>query len=182
MTESDIDAMVFAAKPIYPDMEDEKLYSSDEFVDFIYRTIGRSFNDSGTLKEKNRRLADAFHLWSRKKLSAHIVKQDFDILYYNNRYVMIEVKRAPSKKVEVWQPYYDDKRNYDIQFKISRALNVPFFTLHHVGGTCRDNTRIGFYYIHNVDANASVSDWIVYDKKIVAANQLITKFEEALNG
>lgn len=181
MSEKDVDSMVFLAKQIYPSLDKGILYDSEQFVNYIYRLIEKKFFDRGTFKAKNKSIADAFHLWSRTKLSAHIVKQDFDIIYYHNKYVMIEVKRAPSKTVKEWKPYYDDRRNYDIQFKISQALNVPFFTLHHTGGNCNDNTMIGFYKIHNVDANASIMDWMIFDKQIVKANEIIKKFEETLH-
>lgn len=38
-------------------------------------------SDEGTNKEKNKSLADAFHMWSRSKLSSQLVKQDFDAIY-----------------------------------------------------------------------------------------------------
>ena len=173
--DSFLDDMLFMVREIYPTSGQEQavVYKSDAFVSYLYRTMGVQYTDSGTDKEKNKRLADVFHVWSRAKLSAHIVKQDFDAIYHNqDRFKMIEVKRSPKRSLSVWAPYSNDKRNYDIQSQISKMLHAPFYTLHYNGGPCDGSTPIGRYLISNVDLQ-NTDSWIQYDKSIVTAGEMV---------
>lgn len=179
--EKEINSMRFFSKQIYPLDSLPQIYSSDGFAEYIYGLLGVSFKDCGTNKKKNKTLADAFHLWSRNKLSAHIIKQDFDAIYYSRgRYTMIEIKRAPSRSLKDWVPYTDDIRNYAIQFKIAQMMNAPYYTFHHNGNTCYDNTLIGCYRIESVDI--SDPDGIKYKKKIIRAKDIFDVLEEEDNG
>lgn len=179
ITEHYLNSMNFVSKQIYPEQTEPQMHSSDGFVSYVYGLLGNSFTDAGTCKSKNKSLADAFHVWSREKLSAHIIKQDFDAIYCGEKYAMIEIKRSPTKTLERWTPYSDDKRNYDIQFKISQIMNAPFFTFHHNGVPCDDNTRIGCYKITSV--NALSKSWISYNKEIITLENVMDKLAEATN-
>lgn len=177
--ESYLNTMHFVSKQIYPISTEPQMHSSEEFVSYIYNLLGKKFTDSGTYKSKNKSLADAFHIWSRNKLSAHIIKQDFDAIYYDEKYAMIEVKRSPTKTLQEWAPYADDKRNYDIQFKISQIMKAPFFTFHHNGIPCQSDTLVGCYRIYSV--NALEKNWITYEKEIIKLESIISKLREATN-
>ena len=170
-----LDAMSFMVRRIYPTngQEQAAVYKSSEFVACLYRMMGVHYTDSGTEKEKNKSLADLFHVWSRAKLSAHIVKQDFDAIYRSgNQFKMIEVKRSPTRSLSVWSPYSNDKRNYDIQNQVSKMLHAPFYTLHHNGGPCDGDTAIGCYHISDVNLR-SADSWIQYRKSIITAGELV---------
>lgn len=170
-----IETMKFMARKICPEDKKEKpiIFASDEFVSYLYGQIGMDWHGSGTHKEENKRLADIFHVWSRSKLSAQLVKQDFDAIYADqDRFAMIEVKRSPARTVRAWSPYRNDSRNYDIQNQFAKIIKAPFFTFHHNGGTCGDATRIGCYKILDVNTNEK-TEWIKYQKSIIRAGQII---------
>lgn len=170
-----LDAMTFMVRKIYPTSGQEQaaIYKSSHFVPYLYHIMGVHYTDAGTGKEENKSVADLFHVWSRAKLSSHIVKQDFDAIYRDgNRFKMIEIKRSPTRSLSVWAPYSNDKRNYDIQNQVSKMLQAPFYTLHHTGGDCNENTFIGCYYVLDVNLR-DVKSWIQYQKNIVAAGELL---------
>lgn len=170
-----IELMNFMVRKIYPAKKDEShvIYSSNEFVKYLYSLMEMDCNDEGTNKEKNKSLADVFHMWSRSKLSSQLVKQDFDAIYNNeDDFAMIEVKRSPTKTIESWSPYRADGRNYDIQNQFAKIINAAFFTFHHNGGHCNDSTKIGCYKILDVDIK-NESKWIDYQKTIISAEEII---------
>lgn len=170
-----LDAMTFMVRNIYPVNKQEQavIYKSSDFVSYLYDMMGVRYTDAGTDKEKNKSVADLFHVWSRAKLSSHIVKQDFDAIYHNGtQFAMIEVKRSPTKTLAAWAPYSNDKRNYDIQNQISKMLHAPFYTLHHNGGPCDGATPIGCYHVLDVNLRKCES-WIQYRKSIITAEKML---------
>lgn len=135
--------------------------------------MGMNCSDAGTNKDKNKSLADVFHIWSRAKLSSKLVKQDFDAIYQNqNRFTMIEVKRSPTKTIQSWSPYKNDCRNYDIQHQFAKIINAPFYTFHHNGGDCKDSANIGCYRIIDVNLK-NKHRWLNYKKSIINAEKII---------
>jgi len=170
-----IESMNFMIRKIYPVNchEQPAVYSSNDFVKYLYSLMGMDCRDEGTNKEKNKSLADVFHIWSRSKLSCQIVKQDFDAIYKKeDRFVMIEVKRSPAKTIESWSPYKQDARNYDIQNQFAKILNADFFTFHHNGGDCDSSTKVGCYKVLDVDINKG-RQWIEYQKSIIRAGEIV---------
>ncbi len=168
----DLDAMLFCVAARYPSKEDFQILESAAFVKCLYRTFGMRYRDEGTHKPENKSLADVFHVWSRTKLSSHIIKQDLDAIYCNDQgYSMIEIKRSPVRTLEQWAPYRDDSSNYDIQNQFAKAINASFFTFHYNGGECTDETRVGCYTIFNVDLS-NYRKWIDYEKKIIQAQEI----------
>ena len=175
-----IDSMSFLSRKIYPEIEGEEpaVYTSDKFVPYLYSLMKMECSDEGTKKEKNKHLADVFHIWSRSKLSSRLVKQDFDAIYNNqDDFVMIEVKRSPAKTIEAWSPYRADGRNYDIQNQFAKMIHAAFFTFHHNGGDCNGSTRIGCYKILEVDMNQQ-ENWIGYEKSILPAEKIKDLLEQ----
>lgn len=170
-----IESMEFIVIKICPEEKDglPAIYSSNDFVKYLYSLMGMDCNDEGTNKEKNKSLADVFHIWSRSKLSSQLVKQDFDAIYNNeDKFAMIEVKRSPTKTVKSWSPYRADGRNYDIQNQFAKNINAAFFTFHHNGGNCNDSTKIGCYKVLDVDIKSN-KKWIDYQKTIISAKEII---------
>lgn len=176
----DVDKMTFLALQDIQSVGQSPahIYTSKELAGFIYKLIGTGYADQGTAKPENKHIADAFHAWSRAKLSSHLVKQDFDAIYYwKNHYIMIEIKRSPSISLKDWRPFRDDSRNYDMEFHLSEDLQAVFYTFHYNGGNCADSTEIGCYKIKNVDLDAG-TDWIEYEKKIIKAGDLLGEMQK----
>ena len=164
---------VFLCQKGAPKKEEFQILDSPSFVTYLYKILDMKYYDAGTHKPKNKSLADVFHLWSRAKLSSHIIKQDLDAIYHNNNvYSMIEIKRSPTRTLGQWPPYKEDSSNYDIQNQFARATSSSFFTFHHNGGECTDETKVGCYKILNVDLSNS-ADWIDYEKTIIQAKEIL---------
>lgn len=168
-----LESMSFCVKKEYPTKDEFQILDSASFVTYLYEIMDMEYHDAGTHKPKNKSLADVFHLWSRAKLSSHIIKQDLDAIYHNNNeYSMIEIKRSPTRTLEQWAPYKQDSSNYDIQNQFAKATNSSFFTFHHNGDECTDETKIGCYKILSVDLANSVN-WIDYKKTIIQAKEIM---------
>lgn len=164
---------VFLCQKGAPKKEEFQILDSPSFVTYLYKILDMKYYDAGTHKPKNKSLADVFHLWSRAKLSSHIIKQDLDAIYHNNNvYSMIEIKRSPTRTLGQWTPYKEDSSNYDIQNQFARATSSSFFTFHHNGGECTDETKVGCYKILNVDLSNS-ADCIDYEKTIIQAKEIL---------
>lgn len=159
--------------------KEERIFVGEEFSRFLYEFMEAEYKDHGAVKQVNKHISDAFHAWSRAMLSGKIVKQDFDAIYASHSgYGIIEIKRAPSGTVEGWQPYIDDVFNYDIEKRFSDLIGAPFFTLHHRGGECGDDTDVGCYLITDVSIVKNERG-IKYEKTAVKAKDLIDIFEKA---
>lgn len=171
-------SMTFLAKPVLPPGE-MLLCRDGAFSDWLYHAMGSNFWDAGTVKPKNRWLADAFHAWSRENLSAFLVKQDFDAIYLDGaRCAMVEVKRSSVGGVAGWRPYRADARNYDIQSRFARMLGAPFYTFHHTGGPCDKDTPVGCYEVLDVDPRAAPGEqWIWYQRTVRRAGELLELLE-----
>lgn len=170
-----IESMQFMARKICPAGENEHptIYGSNDFVKYIYKLMGLNCSDSGTNKQKNKSLADVFHVWSRSKLSSRLVKQDFDAIFRDHdHFAMIEVKRSPTISIESWSPFRNDIRNYDIQNQFSKIINAPFYTFHYNGGDCKDSTKVGCYKISGVNIKDRYR-WMNYKKTIISADEII---------
>ncbi len=168
-----LELMSFCVKKEYPTKDNFQILDSPSFVTYLYEILDTKYYDAGTHKPKNKRLADVFHLWSRAKLSSHIIKQDLDAIYHNDKeYSMVEIKRSPTRTLKQWAPYKEDSSNYDIQNQFARATSSSFFTFHHNGGECSDKTQIGCYKILNVDLSDS-ANWIDYEKTVIQAKEII---------
>ena len=159
----------------------KRIFVGEEFSRFLYEFMGVEYKDRGAVKQVNKHISDAFHAWSRAMLSGKVVKQDFDAIYVSRSgYVIIEIKRAPSGTVEGWQPYIDDVFNYDIEKHFSDLIGAPFFTLHHRGSECGDDTDVGCYVINDVSVVKNERG-IKFEKTVVKAKDLIGIFENAVS-
>lgn len=169
--------MNFLARSVLPPGE-MHLCRDREFARWLYAAMGSSFCDAGSVKPKNRRLADAFHAWSRENLSAFLVKQDFDAVYLSAaRCAMVEVKRSRAGGIAGWRPYRADIRNYDIQSRFAKELGVPFYTFHHLGGRCDENTPVGCYEVLDVDPREQGSGWMRCRRTVRRAGELLELLE-----
>ena len=174
-----LEKMQFMARIICPSNEKEKpkIFESNDFVKYLYALMEINYKDTGTNKQKNKSLADIFHIWSRSKLSSQLVKQDFDAIYLDDdQFTMIEVKRSPSKTIESWAPYKADCRNYDLLNQFAKVLNSAFFTFHHNGGKCVNTTKVGCYEVINVNIDEN-ERWIDYNKSMINAEQIFDLLE-----
>lgn len=168
-----LESMSFCVKKEYPGKDKFQILDSPSFITYLYKIMDMKYYDAGTHKPKNKSLADVFHLWSRAKLSSHVIKQDLDAIYHNNNeYSMIEIKRSPTRTLDQWAPYKEDSSNYDIQNQFAKATNASFFTFHHNGGECTDETKVGCYKILNVNLSNS-ANWIDYEKAIIKAKEIL---------
>lgn len=170
-----IDAMRFLVVDISSKKKENRrpvILESDAFAAYLHALLGIRAVDAGTHKQKNKWVADAFHVWSRCKLSSRLVKQDFDAIYQlGDRFAMIEVKRSSAKSLQDWTPYKDDMRNYDIQNQFAKIIEAPFFTFHHADAACDDATGVGCYQVLDVNP-VDGSEWIDYKKTIVKAQEI----------
>lgn len=100
----------------------------------LYSRIGTECTDEGTSKEKNVRLADFFHYWSREYLTKNIVKVDFDGIFNTGaKRMLIEIKRSNIPPIPEWSPYADDLPDYELLRNIAKAIGYDFIVLHHSG-------------------------------------------------
>lgn len=169
--------MNFLAKSVLPPGE-MRLYEDRDFARWLYAAMGSSFGDAGSVKPKNRWVADAFHAWSRENLSAFLVKQDFDAVYLSAaRWALVEVKRSRVGGITGWRPYREDVRNYDIQSRFAKMIGAPFYTFHHEGGECDDDTPVGCYEVLDVDPREQGSGWMRFRRTVRRAGELLELLE-----
>ncbi len=116
----------------------------------IYGDLQVSYRDEGTTKDKNQRIADYFHLWSRDYLSKSLTKFDLDgFIFGNEKSALIEFKRSNIPHIPLWYPIYD-RPDYKLQLLFARSIGADFWLLHHEDEECRPDTNISFFKIENV--------------------------------
>lgn len=120
----------------------------------IYDYLGVRYSDFGTGKEKNKRLADYFHMWSRDNLTRHIVKFDLDGFIFNNesgKSALVEFKRSSQVPwIPDWYPIYD-KPDYILQYTFARMIGADFWLLHHERRVPLEEGYVSFFDIKDID-------------------------------
>ncbi|WP_298910814.1 hypothetical protein [uncultured Psychrobacter sp.] len=113
--------------------------STDELEELILRKfeISNTSSDRENMKSVNKdeKVQDLFHVWSRETFGTKIKKIDIDCLLFKD-YVMatIEVKNTKigGLSIESWQPFNSDQVNYKIAALFSENfLSCDFITLHY---------------------------------------------------
>ena len=140
------------------DAKEGSVISGKELRSRIYKYLGKEFSDCGTSKEKNKKLADYFHMWSRDFLSKNLIKFDIDGFIISDdkeKGVLIEIKRSNKPPIPDWKPYSADKPDYELQYSFAKQIDAAFWLLHHEPGQCSDNTIISFFDIIGVDTSKS---------------------------
>lgn len=96
-------------------------------VDFteMTRLVGNYHPDfvknSGTAKEINKTMNDAFQQWTRQYLSTYLTVNDIDAFAVGGDVpLFFELKRV-RESLETWRPYADDNRNYAALEAIAQA-------------------------------------------------------------
>lgn len=93
-------------------------------------------NNEAKLENRAGAVSDPFHIWSRDFFSGTKVRKvDIDLVIVhalnNQLSSIVEIKRSAKSNFNTWQPYDNDKSNYEMMFALSDTLNVPFYTIHH---------------------------------------------------
>ncbi len=127
-----------------------------ELRQVLYRNLGQEYRDTGTSKDKNKQIADYFHLWSRDCLSKNIAKFDIDGFLADgsgNKKVLVEIKRShQSPYIPEWYPKYD-KPDYLLQFALASAIGAKLWILHHELGTENALKNVSFFEVADVFEN-----------------------------
>lgn len=122
----------------------------------LYHNLGQDYHDTGTSKDKNKQIADYFHMWSRDCLSKNIAKFDIDGFLVDSsgdKKVLIEFKRShQTPYIPEWYPKYD-KPDYLLQFALASAIGAKFWLLHHELGTENELRNVSFFEITDVLEN-----------------------------
>lgn len=108
--------------------------------------------DEGTIKDKNKRISDYFHMWSRDFLSKSISKFDVDGFIINDeigKAALIEFKRSNTPPIPFWYPEYD-RPDYKLQLLFAQKIGADFWLLHHEDTECDPETNISFFKIESV--------------------------------
>lgn len=112
--------------------------SFNELEELILRKFEISNTSSdGVIKSVNKddKVQDPFHVWSRETFGKKIIKTDIDCLLFKDRVMAtIEVKNTTIKghTIESWQPFKVDQVNYKIVGLFSeKILGCDFITLHY---------------------------------------------------
>lgn len=120
----------------------------------IYDFLDVHYVDTGTAKEKNKRLADYFHMWSRDSLTRHIVKFDLDGFLFNEesgKSALVEFKRSSEFPwIPNWYPKYD-KPDYILQHTFARMIGADFWLLHHERRAPLEEGYVSFFDIKEID-------------------------------
>lgn len=120
----------------------------------IYGFLNVSYSDTGTGKEKNKTLADYFHMWSRECLTRHIVKFDLDGFIFNEdsgKSALVEFKRSSQYPwIPEWYPQYD-KPDYILQHTFAKMIGADFWLLHHETRAPLSEGYVSFFDISDID-------------------------------
>ncbi|MCI9342168.1 MAG: hypothetical protein HFI01_04175 [Lachnospiraceae bacterium] len=166
--EYDPDRVEFYCKNIAED--ESHVLSGLEMKNYLYRIIECDFEDEGTSKPKNKKLADYFQFWSRAKLSSKITKLDIDGFFVDKlgNGILIEIKRSSKPKIPFWRPYINDKSDYMLQNDFAKRTGAYFWTLHHEGnGECTGDTLISFFSIIGVGTDSKSEKFLICDDEAV---------------
>lgn len=132
--------------------------SGAELRNLIYKKLKYRYTDKGTTKEKNKRIADYFHMWSRDSLSRHIVKFDLDGFIVNaacGKDVLVEFKRSTQCPwIPEWYPKYD-KPDYILQYTFAQMIGADFWLLHHEQRVLLEEGYVSFFDINGIDESKS---------------------------
>lgn len=143
--------------------------SGDMLRNRIYDALGKTYGDAGTSKHENSHLSDYFHYWSRMTLSRNITKLDVDGIIVDDsgkNGILIEIKRSSVPPIPAWKPYINDKSNYALESKYSKAVEAYFWLLHHESRACNDEEVISFFDIKEVDEKKN-EDFLITDDTIL---------------
>ncbi len=143
--------------------------SGEELKKRIYCYFGKLYKDEGTSKDKNKRLSDYFHYWSRESLSGGITKIDVDGVIVDNsgeNGVLIEIKRSSKPPIPIWKPYLSDKSNYALESRYSKMIDAYFWLLHHESRACHDKEIISFYDIKDVNEKCT-EDFLITENTVL---------------
>ncbi|MGO0257948.1 hypothetical protein ACTL7R_00400 [Priestia aryabhattai] len=104
-------------------------YIADQFNLSTKDSLTKSINNSNSV-------TDAFHIWSRNFFSGSMVKKfDIDMASYDSSKniftALFEIKRSAKFNFNNWQPFPNDKPNYEMIMALADELNIPFYTIHH---------------------------------------------------
>lgn len=120
----------------------------------LYAFLNVSYSDNGTAKEKNKTLADYFHVWSRECLTRHIVKFDLDGFLFNEKSgksALVEFKRSSQAPwIPEWYPQYD-KPDYIMQNTFAGMIGAGFWLLHHERRAPLSEGYVSFFDIGDID-------------------------------
>lgn len=153
-----------------------KNFSKEDSVNEIQRIWGSTYETFGTKKEINKQVADSFHSWARNNLPLSYVRINIDAILSkendgSNIISLFEIKRSTAIKVEKWEPYKQDIRNYYLENKFAKLAKLKFYTINH---SCKftevdDGTKIGLFKILDIDIK--LND-ITYEKDLMTAKEL----------
>ncbi|PFE34886.1 hypothetical protein CN270_09330 [Priestia megaterium] len=126
-------------------------------------------------------VTDPFHIWSRDFFSGSMVKKlDIDMASYdssNNTFTgLFEIKRSANSNFNNWQPYTDDKPNYEMVMALADELNIPFHTIHHneVQERVIDESKLVNVYSYTPQAGQSWNDFRSFNnRQQVSAKQTL---------
>lgn len=131
-----------------------RIVSGAGLRELIYHHLGGNYSDAGTTKEKNKKLADYFHLWSRDSLTRHIVKFDLDGFIFSaesGKTALVEFKRSTQAPwIPEWYPTYD-KPDYILQYTFAQKIGAGFWLLHHEKRAPLEEGYVSFFDIDGID-------------------------------
>ena len=149
-----------------PDSFTGRIVSGAGLRELIYNHLGGNYLDAGTTKEKNKRLADYFHLWSRDSLTRHIVKFDLDGFIFSEKSgksALVEFKRSTQVPwIPDWYPTYD-KPDYILQHRFAQMIGADFWLLHHERKAPLEEGYVSFFDIDEIDE--SESDYFLHFRR-----------------
>lgn len=148
--------------------KDGSIVNGSGLRSMIYANLHCSYSDKGTSKDKNKRLADYFHMWSRDSLTRYITKFDLDGFIVNaqsGKDVLVEFKRSTKNPwIPNWYPKYD-KPDYILQYTFAQMIGADFWLLHHEQRVPLEEGRVSFFDIKEIDE--SQSEYFLHFKKRV---------------
>lgn len=140
------------------DLHKNELISKDErmIAEDFAEIIGLPFSENPAAKSPNKeeRVNDPFHRWSRKYFG-NTTKTDVDAIAISNSQIsrILEIKRSSQIEVGKWQPFPADKAGITLLAHLAHRLQVSLRVIHYNPQNCNlSNCQVDlFQYIPDPD-------------------------------